>query len=868
MKTIIFSILLCSTLYSQPIKIIKDSLNNFTNTELASTITLVNWSNKVDNDNDLFTRSRTIRIYVSSTTNVLGYFRIWTRPEGGSNNVYYTTSGGTSILQGNYIYELPGIGTSSTGGELPHNYYDLSVFLHLWPSGEILSYLLYSNEGNLDDQEFETTDEDTWKEISGYIRKSDNTPVSSVFIDFSNNGGFTSTNSNGYYSKLIQHGWSGSAVPSFSDGWSFNPSIRNYSNVTSNISNQNFTAIPPIVNITVNPTSINFGNVNIGQISDQTLTITNGPNSTGDLSGSISISGNGFSIVSGGGSYNLSPGGTRNVVVRFSPNQSGSHTGSLSITHNAGNQSSPVPVPLSGNGVATINISVNPTSINFGNVNIGQNSDQTVTITNGLNSTGNLIGEISISGNGFSIVSGGGSYNLSPGGTRNVVVRFSPNQSGSHTGSLSITHNAGNQSSPVPVPLSGNGVATINISVNPTSINFGNVNIGQNSDQTVTITNGLNSTGNLIGEISISGNGFSIVSGGGSYNLSPGGTRNVVVRFSPNQSGSHTGSLSITHNAGNQSSPVPVPLSGNGVETINITVSPISLNFGNVIIGRNKEGSIIITNGPNSTGNLIGNISVGGNGLSLVSGGGNYNLASGQSHSATVRFSPTDSGQNSGTLTITHNAGNQPNPFPVSLSGNGETPTLSINPASIQVAADTGSINFTVNSNETWTLSESCDWVTVSPVADSGNKVITVNYFANTSSSPRQCQIIVGLNHSIMIEVITLNQDGLTSIDKFDYSSSIPAEFYLAQNYPNPFNPTTSFNFGLREESNVTLRIYDITGILVDEIVSNDVLRAGTYGYKFEANNLSSGIYLYSLSAISTSGNNNFIETKKMILLR
>ncbi|MDP3831103.1 MAG: choice-of-anchor D domain-containing protein, partial [Ignavibacteriaceae bacterium] len=290
------------------------------------------------------------------------------------------------------------------------------------------------------------------------------------------------------------------------------------------------------------------------------------------------------------------------------------------------------------------------------------------------------------------------------------------------------------------------------ITVNPTSVNFGNVNIGQNSDQTVTITNGPNSNGNLSGNISVSGNGFSIVSGGGQYDLSPGQTHQIVVRFTPTQSGSHNGTLSISHNAGNQSSPITVPLTGNGVETINITVSPTPINFGNVILGRYKEESVIITNGSNSTGNLIGNISVNGNGITLVSGGGNYNLAFGQSHSTTVRFSPTDSGQHSGILTVTHNAGNHPNPFPVSLSGNGETPTLYINPSSIQVAATAGSVNFNVNSNETWSIGVSCDWVTASSMADSGNKVITVNYFANSNSLPRECQIIIGLDHSIMVE--------------------------------------------------------------------------------------------------------------------
>ncbi len=202
------------------------------------------------------------------------------------------------------------------------------------------------------------------------------------------------------------------------------------------------------------------------------------------------------------------------------------------------------------------------------------------------------------------------------------------------------------------------------------------------------------------------------------------------------------------------------------------------------------------------------------------------------------------------------------------LTQQGANPTLTISPTSATVSPSSGSTTFSVTSNTNWTVSESCDWVTVSPLADSGNKVVTVNYSANTSSSPRQCQIIVGLNNSIMIETFNLSQDGLTSIDKFDYSSNIPNDFYLAQNYPNPFNPSTSLKFGLKEEAIVTLKIYDITGVLVSELLSNEVLSAGTYSYRFEANNLTSSIYLYSISAIATQGSNIFNETKKMILLR
>jgi len=88
-----------------------------------------------------------------------------------------------------------------------------------------------------------------------------------------------------------------------------------------------------------------------------------------------------------------------------------------------------------------------------------------------------------------------------------------------------------------------------------------------------------------------------------------------------------------------------------------------------------------------------------------------------------------------------------------------------------------------------------------------------------------------------------------------------PAEFKLSQNYPNPFNPSTTIRFSIPEAENVVLKIYDIIG---NETVTltDERLSAGNYNINFNASDLSSGIYFYSLDAGS------FGATKKMILLK
>ena len=83
---------------------------------------------------------------------------------------------------------------------------------------------------------------------------------------------------------------------------------------------------------------------------------------------------------------------------------------------------------------------------------------------------------------------------------------------------------------------------------------------------------------------------------------------------------------------------------------------------------------------------------------------------------------------------------------------------------------------------------------------------------------------------------------------KEDYSV-IPDQFELDQNYPNPFNPSTSIKFSLAETEAVTLSIYTITGELIGNLIKGREFNAGSYTVSFDASNLSSGVYIYSLTA-------------------
>jgi hypothetical protein len=101
---------------------------------------------------------------------------------------------------------------------------------------------------------------------------------------------------------------------------------------------------------------------------------------------------------------------------------------------------------------------------------------------------------------------------------------------------------------------------------------------------------------------------------------------------------------------------------------------------------------------------------------------------------------------------------------------------------------------------------------------------------------------------------------------QFEYSDiievvNVPTEFALFQNYPNPFNPSTKIRYQLPAESKVVIKIYNILGSEVMELV-NDKKEAGVYEVNFNADNLSSGTYIYKINA------DNFVQTKKMILIK
>jgi hypothetical protein len=89
----------------------------------------------------------------------------------------------------------------------------------------------------------------------------------------------------------------------------------------------------------------------------------------------------------------------------------------------------------------------------------------------------------------------------------------------------------------------------------------------------------------------------------------------------------------------------------------------------------------------------------------------------------------------------------------------------------------------------------------------------------------------------------------------------LPAEFILDQNFPNPFNTSTQISFSIFKTSNVILKVYDVRGKEITELI-NERKSPGKYKVIFDGLNIAGGIYFYQLIT------DNYFQTKKMILLK
>jgi len=428
------------------------------------------------------------------------------------------------------------------------------------------------------------------------------------------------------------------------------------------------------------PAALNFGSVSDGSLVTQTVTLDNSAGGESVVVTQLNITGSGFSLTSPPPLPLTIPAGQgANVQVSFDPTASGQATGNLAVISNAIDPN--LSIGLSGTGLAPGQLGASPTSLNLGSVDVGSSANGTVQITNAAGGQNVIVSALSVTGAEFSLGTAPAlPFTLTPGQSVNIGASFNPTSGGPASGSLIVTSNA---SDPIlTVGLSGVGLAPGQLGANPASLNFGNVDLGTNSNSSVQITNGDGGQSVIVSAVNVTGTGFSLTSTiGVPFTLTPGQSKSIGVTFAPTSSGQASGNLVVTSNATDPN--LDVPLSGVGVAG-QLSVSPTTLAFGTQYIGSQttKTGTLTASNS-NVT---VTSANVSGSGYSVSGISFPLTIPAGDNANFQVTFDPTASGSAPGQISFVSNATNSPTVQIWTGAGQQATVLLSWNASSTQGA--------------------------------------------------------------------------------------------------------------------------------------------------------------------------------------
>jgi centrosomal CEP192-like protein/ASPM-SPD-2-Hydin domain-containing protein len=417
--------------------------------------------------------------------------------------------------------------------------------------------------------------------------------------------------------------------------------------------------------------SLIFASQNVGTTSPtQSATLTNTGNATLNLSsisanGDFALAATGTSCPYGGGT--VAAGTNCTIDVSFTPTATGARTGTVTITDNA--TGSPQIVNLSGTGVAPA-VSFSVAALAFGNqVTNTTSAAQSVTLTN--TGSGVLsLSSVAITGTNpadFAISANPCGPTVAPGANCSISVTFTPLGNGARAASLTLIDNA--STSPQSVNLTGNGLNPL--AVTPAILAFGNEGAGTTSAaKNVTLRNNTSASVTITGTSFTGPNAteFAQAATTCGSSLAAHASCTISITFSPVAVGAESATLSITDSAAN--SPQAVTFSGTGVQPVTLSVA--TLNFGNQGIASTSDPKNVTVKNNNSVAlNFTGMTITGTNAADYAESATTCGSSLG-GHSAciiSVTFTPSGPGTETAALSITDNAGN--NPQTVALTGVG-----------------------------------------------------------------------------------------------------------------------------------------------------------------------------------------------------
>jgi hypothetical protein len=301
------------------------------------------------------------------------------------------------------------------------------------------------------------------------------------------------------------------------------------------------TAVVPAVGaadqLVCTPSILRFGAVTVGQTETQLIALSNVGQTSVTISAS-SFSNSEFMLSGIKLPLVLPAGQSVEASVVFVPTVKGWTSGTVTFTSNASNAS--LAIPMGGGGVSSEMLTATPASLSFGRVAVGKSATLTVVLTNTHSGNDTLTGLVP-QGAGFTVSGPSMPLTLGSGQSVKLNVTFTPQTAGLTGGSVFVSGAYLN------VPFSGTGTGSTigQLTVNPTSINFGSVQVGTTSTQPST----LSATGGSVTVTSAASSSSQFNIEGVSFPLTIADGQSVSFNstFSPSSSGTSSGTLTFVN---------------------------------------------------------------------------------------------------------------------------------------------------------------------------------------------------------------------------------------------------------------------------------------------------------------------------------
>ena len=311
--------------------------------------------------------------------------------------------------------------------------------------------------------------------------------------------------------------------------------------------------------LSVAPAPLNFGSVAVGSTTTKPITLS----ASGASVTISSAASNTSQFALQGMSFPLTipVGQPVSFNVAFTPQNSGTESGTLSFTSNASNSTTSESLSGTGTTVAPGQLSVAPAPLNFGSVAVGSTTTKPIT----LSASGASVTISSAASNTSQFALQGMSFPLTipVGQPVSFNVAFTPQNSGTESGTLSFTSNASNSTTSESLSGTGTTVAPGQLSVAPAPLNFGSVAVGSTTTQPITLSASgasvtISSAASSTSQFALQGMSFPLT-------IPVGQPVSLNVAFTPQNSGTQSGTLSFTSNA--SKSTTSESLSGTGTVT-------------------------------------------------------------------------------------------------------------------------------------------------------------------------------------------------------------------------------------------------------------------------------------------------------------